>query len=166
MPARRSAARRAGTYIAFENDVALFARQLKQLGLAIPWVGSASVASTTARNLAGPALDGVYSVTDYNAAVGPRAKKYFDDFSKAYGKAPDTSSSWAYDSVLLTAEAISKAGGTEPGKIQAALRSLRNFEGTEGTYNFDDNGDGLRGYSVVRNDNGEEVFVKHIEFEK
>jgi hypothetical protein len=32
--------------------------------------------------------------------------------------------------------------------------------------NYDANGEGLRGYSVVRNDNGEEVFVKHISFDK
>jgi branched-chain amino acid transport system substrate-binding protein len=163
---RQSGADIIASYIAFENDVALFARQLKQFGISIPWIGSPSVASTTARNLAGPALYGVYAVADYDAASGPMAKKYYDDFSKAYGKPPDSSSSWAYDSVLLTAEAIKMAGGTDPAKIRDALRSIRNFAGSEGTYNFDENGDGLRGYNVVQNENGEMKFVKHIAFDK
>ena len=29
-----------GSYFTFENDMAIFARQLRQLGVTIPWVGS------------------------------------------------------------------------------------------------------------------------------
>jgi hypothetical protein len=33
----------------------------------------------------------------------------------------------------------------------------------EGVYNFDDKGDGLHGYNIVKNDNGKVVFIKHID---
>jgi branched-chain amino acid transport system substrate-binding protein len=34
----------------------------------------------------------------------------------------------------------------------------------EGTYAFDENGDGLRGYNVVKNEDGKIAFIKHIDF--
>ena len=84
---RQSGADIIGTYTTFENDTALLARQLKQFGVAVPWLGSMSVASTTARNLAGPALFGVYAVPDYDANASPSAKKFYDEFGKAYSAA-------------------------------------------------------------------------------
>src|ERR1700750_1702589 len=44
-----------GSYFTFENDLGLFGRQLRQLGVNIPWVGSASITNITAAQLAGPA---------------------------------------------------------------------------------------------------------------
>ena len=40
----------------------------------------------------------------------------------------------------------------------------RNIAGAEGEYNFDQNGDGLHGYNVVRNEKGTIVYDKHIDF--
>jgi branched-chain amino acid transport system substrate-binding protein len=64
----------------------------------------------------------------------------------------------------VLAKAIASAGSTNPDKIRAAILAIRGYEGAEGTYNFDPNGDGLHGYNVVHNDNGSWVFVKHVEF--
>ena len=36
-----------GTYFTFENDLGIFARQLRQLGVTIPWVGSPSVVAVS-----------------------------------------------------------------------------------------------------------------------
>src|SRR6201998_4686713 len=55
-----------GTYFTFENDLGIFARQLRQLGVAIPYVGSPSITNVTARKLAGPALFGTYGVEGYS----------------------------------------------------------------------------------------------------
>src|ERR1700694_1880507 len=51
-----------GTYFTFENDLGIFARQLRQLGVNIPWVGSPSVVAVSSTKLAGPALFGNYGV--------------------------------------------------------------------------------------------------------
>src|SRR5262249_8150799 len=47
---------------------------------------------------------------------------------------------------------------------RSARRSLsvKDYPGAEGPYNFDQNGDGLHSYNVVKNDNGKIVFIKHI----
>lgn len=163
---RQSGADIIASYTPLETDVAVLARQFKQFGINAPWVGSASVASTTALQLAGPALHGTFAVADYNSAANDEAKVYFDAFSKKVGRPPDYTSAWTYDSIRLIAEAVKKAGSTEPAKVREALLSLKDFKGAEGTYNFDQNGDGLRGYNIVRNDKGTIVFERHITFDK
>src|SRR5208282_927933 len=45
-----------GSYTTFDNDVAIFARQLRQLGVTTPWIGSPSIVTAGAIRLAGPAL--------------------------------------------------------------------------------------------------------------
>ena len=64
----------------------------------------------------------------------------------------------------VLALAINNAKSLEPQKIREAILSVKDYPGVEGTYNFDQNGDGLRGYNVVKNDNGKIVFIKHIDF--
>jgi hypothetical protein len=49
---------------------------------------------------------------------------------------------------------FSPAGGCE----------RRGHKGAEGEYNFDEFGDGLHGFNIVRNEKGTIVFDKHIEF--
>ncbi len=48
------------TYFTFETDLGVFARQVRQLGVRIPWVGSPSIVNISALNLAGPSLYGTY----------------------------------------------------------------------------------------------------------
>ena len=60
--------------------------------------------------------------------------------------------------------AIDNAKSLEPQKIREAILSVKDYPGVEGTYNFDQNGDGLHCYNVVKNDNGKIVFIKHIDF--
>ena len=57
-----------------------------------------------------------------------------------------------------------RAGSTDPAKIREAILATKKFPGAEGEYNFDQNGDGLHGYNIVKNDKGKIVFDKHIEF--
>jgi branched-chain amino acid transport system substrate-binding protein len=51
-----------------------------------------------------------------------------------------------------------------PGKLREAILSTKGYKGAEGEYNFDEFGDGLHGYNIVRNEKGIIVFDKHIEF--
>src|SRR5206468_8355912 len=46
-----------GSYFTFENDLGVFARQLRQLGATIPWVGSPPIVNVSPVKLPGPAPD-------------------------------------------------------------------------------------------------------------
>ena len=153
-----------GTYMTLPPDLGIFARQLRQLGVNIAWVGSPTTVVTTALKLAGPALYGSYAVSDFAADSSPTAKEFATKYEATYKSAPDFNGASTYDAVHVLALAIDNAKSLEPEKIREAILSVKGYPGAEGTYNFDQNGDGLRGYNIVKNDNGKIVFIKHIDF--
>jgi branched-chain amino acid transport system substrate-binding protein len=153
-----------GSYFTFENDLGIFARQLRQLGVNIPYVGSPSIVNVVATKLAGPALYNTYGVADYAEESSEASKtfgKMYRDVAKA---APDNQASWPYDAITILGKAMNKAGTTEPKAVRDAILAIKGHPGAEGEYNFDQNGDGLHGYNVVKNEKGNIVFDKHIEF--
>jgi branched-chain amino acid transport system substrate-binding protein len=152
-----------GSY-SLENDLAILARQLRQLGVTLPWVGSASIVTTAALKLAGPALWGTYGVADYAIDSSPEAKEFARLYTAVSKIQPDQNSAWTYDAIGVLCASINKAGSTDPGKIRDAILSTKGYKGAEGEYNFDKLGDGLHGYNVVRNEKGIIIFDKHIEF--
>lgn len=160
---RQSGADVLGTYFTFESDLGIFARQLRQLGVTIPWVGSPSITNTTALNLAGRALFGTYGVADYTVDATPASKAFGQKYESAYKAVPDNQSSWTYDAVNILGMAINAAGSLDPEKIRTAILAIKGYAGAEGEYNFDANGDGLRGYNIVKNENGKIVFERRID---
>jgi len=161
---KKSGADLLATYMTNSPDVGIFAKQLRQLGLTLPWVGSPSIISVTALNLAGDALYGTYGIADFTTDANDVTKAFTKKYKDKYGLNPDTFASWAYDSTHLLARAIKAAGGTEPEALRKAILSIKGYQGVEGNYAFDENGDGLHGYNVVKNDGGKIVFMKHVEF--
>lgn len=161
---RSSGADLLASYFTFENDLGVFARQARQLGVRLPWVGSPSIVNTTALNLGGPSLFGTYGVADFAVDASPVSKAFNAKYEAVAKSAADNQSSWAYDAVTILAKAINAAGSVEPGKIRDAILAIRGHQGAEGEYNFDMNGDGLHGYNVVRNDGGKIVYDRRVDF--
>jgi branched-chain amino acid transport system substrate-binding protein len=153
------------TFITFEPDIAIFARQLRQLGVDIAWLGSPSITTTAARKLAGATLFGTYAVADFHPEANPEARTFSEKYQTAYDTPPDFFASWPYDAVHVLARAIAAAASIDPQKIRDALLAVKGYRGVEGTYSFDKNGDGLHGYNIVRNDNGNLVVEKRIDFD-
>src|SRR6202161_3853883 len=101
-----------GTYFTFENDLGIFARQLRQLGVNIPWVGSPSVVAVSSTKLAGPALYGTYGVADYAEESSEASKAFGKAYREAYKFAPDNQSAWPYDAVTVLSVPTNKGGST------------------------------------------------------
>ena len=162
---RQAGAEVIGSYFTFENDLGIFARQLRQLGVNLPWVGSPSITNVTALKLAGPALYGTYGVADYAEEACDAARAYGKAYRDLYRLEPDNQSSWTFDAVTVLAQAINAAGKTDPQAIREALLAVKGHVGAEGTYAFDANGDGLHGYNVVQNEKGRMSFTKRVDFQ-
>jgi branched-chain amino acid transport system substrate-binding protein len=149
-------------YMAYENDVAVFARQLRQLGVRTPWIGTATITSPVVQKLAGRAMAGTYGIADFSPDANPEARAFTDKFKKMYKETPDYG--WTYDGVKIIARGLQDAKTTDADQLRAAILKLKKYKGTEGEYNFDENGDGLHGYNVLRNDGEQLHFEKHLEF--
>jgi branched-chain amino acid transport system substrate-binding protein len=161
---KKSGAEVLGTYMTVPADQAIFAKQLRQLGVNIQWVGSPTTAAVTTRNLAGEALYGTYAVADFNAEANEAAREFTQRYRERFGIYPDNFASWSYDALLILALAMNNANSTEPEAVRKAILAIKGYKGLEGTYEFDVRGDGLHGYNVVKNEGGKIVFIKRVDF--
>ena len=159
---KKSGADVIGTYMTNSQDLGIFAKQLRQLGVTATWIGSPSIVTDTAMKLASEALHGTYGIADFNPDANPEAKIFAAAYRAKYHLEPDVYSSWAYDAMYVIAAGINTAKSTKPDDIRKAILGLKNWKGVEGIYNFDENGDGLRGYNIVKNVDGKIKFVEHI----
>jgi branched-chain amino acid transport system substrate-binding protein len=131
---------------------AVAAKNMVQLGMDIPYVGSHGIANMSFIELAGDAAEGVVfpagkllapeSITD------PAQKSVTDQFiaayEAAYGGPPNTFAGHAFDALALLLNAINTAQSTEPDAIQTALNATTGFPGPDGIYNYSpENHDGI-----------------------
>ncbi|HET7327117.1 MAG TPA: ABC transporter substrate-binding protein [Nocardioidaceae bacterium] len=89
-------------------------------------------------------------------------KEYHNKYQAKYGEQPDFGPGVAYDSVLLMAQAIKKAGSTDAADIKAALEKVDGFEGVVGTYHMsptDHRGLTVEDVRMVQAKNGEFTYV-------
>ena len=152
------------SYTPFSSDAGIFATQLRQLGVGIPWIGSATLVSDSTMKLGKDALFGTYSVSDFFPGANGESKFFAAKYLAKFGRDADFYASWSYDAVKILALAMTRAKSTQPDAIRKEILAIRGFMGAEGEYNFDKNGDGLHGYNVVRNEQGKLAFVEHISF--
>jgi len=159
---KKSGATGLGTYMTFSTDLGIFARQLKQQGVQVKWVGSPSITALDGRNLAGDALYGTYGVTDFHVEASPASKAFAQAYKAKFNQDPDLYAAWCYDAVIVFAEAMKKAPDLKPENLRKAILGIQKFPGAEGEYNFDQNGDGLDHYHIVQNEKGNMVYSKTL----
>jgi branched-chain amino acid transport system substrate-binding protein len=161
---KKSGADIIGSYMTNSPDVGIFAKQARQLAVDADWIGSTSLSTETALKLAGEALWGTWVVTDFFPDANAESKAFAGRFRAKHGFNPDLYSAWSYAALYLLKHAIQNAGSTDSEAVRKALLATRGLKGIAGTYQFDANGDGLHGYTIVRNEQGKLVFIRTIEF--
>ncbi len=138
------------TYCTYGADAGIFLKQYNQFGLKATIMGSSSITSSDVRNLLGSQLNGDYGTTDYAYGQNSESVTFGKALEAAYPNVkPDIYSSHTWDAVRVLAHVLA-ADGTSHTAVQQGLLNVRNFPGAEGMYNFDKNGDGLHGYTVVK----------------
>ena len=161
---KKSGADLLATYMTNSPDVGIFAKQLRQLGVNVPWIGSASLTTDTAMKLAGEALWGTYTVADFVIDANEESKAFAKKYRAKHNVDPDLYSGFAYGAVFLIKHAIESAKSTDAEAMRQALLKTRGLKGVEGTYNFEANGDAVHGYNIVKNEKGKVAFIQRIDF--
>ncbi|MHB0975956.1 MAG: ABC transporter substrate-binding protein [Candidatus Aquicultorales bacterium] len=123
---------------------AIAAKNARQLGIEIPYVGSHGIANKKFVELAGDASEGVvFPSVKVNVPesipAGSEAGKVAEAFIKAYTdeykKAPDHFAGHGYDGINIVFEAMRKAGG-DRAKLRDEIEKTKGFVGVDGTYTY------------------------------
>ena len=118
----------------YYNDIGQIAIQARDLGMTMPLAGGDGWESPKLVEIGGKALEGSfysnhYHVDDPSPAVGQFVQKY----EERYGAKPDSLAALGYDAARVLADAIRRAGTTEPQALRDAIAATKGFQGVTGT---------------------------------
>jgi len=124
---------------AYYNDVALAAKQARELGIHQLLLGGDGWPSDNLISLAGKSLEGCLFINHLDMD-GPEAKPMRDEYKKKYGKNAELNSYMVYDALSMVVDAMQRAKSVEPAAIQKALTTT-NFKGVTGNIRIGKNHD-------------------------
>lgn len=125
------------TLLTPENLLVL--RYYRSAGMKIPLIGNYNLAVPVYMSVAKGLLDGLVFVDAWDPAK-PQVKEFIAGYTKEMGSEPYNMMGYGYDGVMLAADAIRRAGGTDKERVRQAMQATRGFKGVLGkidaTYGF------------------------------
>lgn len=123
----------------YYTEVGTIGRQARDLGIKVPLLGGDGWDSPKLFDSAGSALEGCYFSNHYAAdSPDPRIQNFIAAYKKAYnGKVPDAMAALGYDVAKILADAIKRAGTTDPEKLKDAIAQTKDFPGVTGNITLD-----------------------------
>jgi branched-chain amino acid transport system substrate-binding protein len=147
----------------YYTEVGLIVLQAKQLGINCPIFGGDGWESSSLVPIGGAALEGDYFSTHYSPQdTSPAVQNFVKEFAAKYGEIPDAMAALGYDSAMLLADAIKRAGATDGAKVRDALAATKNFPGVTGNITMDANRDASKPAVILEIKNGQFQYVKTI----
>lgn len=118
-------------------------KKMREMGMDQPVLGDNGFVSPELGKMAGAAADNVYVSSMWSAdRKDEKVQKFVENYTKAYGRAPDQFAASAYDGVYMAMDAMQRAGTTtDHKKIRDALAHMKDFKGVCGTFSFDEKRD-------------------------
>jgi branched-chain amino acid transport system substrate-binding protein len=148
----------------YYQEVGLIARQGRQIGLKMPFIGCDGWANQALLDVGGKALDGCFFTNHFSPEdQEPTVRKFVDSYRKKYGSIPDTFAALGYDAARLLAQAIRTAGTEEPIAIRDTLAKTADFQGVTGRISFDANRNASKPGLVVTIKGGHFEIAEKIE---
>jgi branched-chain amino acid transport system substrate-binding protein len=117
----------------YYQEVGVISKQTKQLGINAPLLGGDGWDSPQLWDLGGDALNGNYISNHYSVDdPSPEIQKFVAAYKAKFGNPPDALAALAYDAMMVLADAIRRANGTECTALRNAIAQTTNFKGVTG----------------------------------
>ena len=148
----------------YYQEVGLIVKQAREMGITVPMAGGDGWDSAKLPEIAGkaalenPFFSSLYSPDDDSALN----KEFVAEYKKAYNTNPDVFAALAYDSTLLIAEAIEKAGSADPAKIGEAMAKISGFKGVSGEVTFNEQHNPIKSAVIIEHKDGVQTFKTKV----
>lgn len=151
--------------VAEAQDASLLVKQMKEQGLTKPILATGAIVESHFIKLAGADSEGIYGSTEWAPGIqDPLNITFISDYTKRYpefgtpGKYPAAS----YDAVLIIADAIKRAGGTDPGMLVSALEKTKMDTLRGPNFRFDERHRGIAYVVVTQIKGGKVQVIRHV----
>ncbi|MED3653741.1 ABC transporter substrate-binding protein [Heyndrickxia sporothermodurans] len=149
----------------YYEEVGLILKQAREIGLNVPFMGGDGWDSPKLIEIGGKEATNNTYITNHYSSRDSDAK--IQDFVKAFkakykDKTPDAFNALGYDTLYLLADAIKRAGSSEPEKIQKALAETKELDLISGKMTLDENHNPIKSATILKFVDGEQKFEAKI----
>jgi branched-chain amino acid transport system substrate-binding protein len=148
----------------YYSEAALIAKQARELGITAALFGGDGWEAPQLMEIGGAALEGCYYSTHYSPEdTSPAVQNFVKNYKARFNdEMPDAMAALGYDSALVLADAIKRAGSTEPDAVRGALAATSNFMGVTGKTTIDAERNAAKPAVVVAIKYGKLNFFKSV----
>jgi len=151
----------------YYTDVALIARQARELGMKQPLMGGDGWDSAKLYEIGGKALDGSFFSNHYSPDdPSPRIQEFVTRFKARWGAVPDSLAAQAYDAGRIAADAMTRATDLSGAAIRDALAATKDYPGVTGVITIDAQHNAVKPAVVLEIENNAAKWVATVEPEK
>ena len=148
---------------AYYTEAPLIIRQARQLGITVPFVGGDGWDSPELVSVGGPAVEGCYFSNHFsNQSTDPKVVEFVKGYRAKYNTDPDAMVALGYDSLKLLADAMRRAGTTDPAKVTAAIAATKDFDGVTGKITLDEHRNPNKPAVILQVKDGKFAYVETV----
>ena len=148
---------------AYYTEAPLIIRQARQLGITVPFIGGDGWDSTELVGVGGSSVEGCYFSNHFSSqSTDPKVVAFVQAYRKKHNDEPDAMVALGYDSVYLLADAMKRAGTTDPAKVNAAIAATKDFPGVTGKITLDAHRNPTKPAVMLQVKDGKFVYVETI----
>jgi branched-chain amino acid transport system substrate-binding protein len=147
----------------YYNEAGLIAVQARELGINAPMLGGDGWDSPSLTQVAGKAMEGNFfsnhfAAEDQSTVIREFVKKY----EATHKTAPDAMAALGYDSMMILAAAMKKAGTTEGKAVRDAIAQTKDFQGVTGKITLDEKRNATKPAVILTIKDGKFDYVETI----
>jgi len=148
----------------YYTEAGLIAQQARQLGINLPIFGGDGWEAPELVTIGGKAMDGNFYSTHYSPEDKAEMVQTFVKKFKARwnNEVPDAMAALGYDSALVLADAIKRAGGTDGQKLRDALAATKDFVGITGKTTLDAKRNATKPAVIIEVKDGKFVYKETV----
>ncbi|MBI3413937.1 MAG: ABC transporter substrate-binding protein [Verrucomicrobia bacterium] len=147
----------------YYTEAGLIASQARQLGITVPLFGGDGWEAPELLQIGGAALEGCFYSTHYSPEdASPAVQNFVKKFKAKYNETPDAMAALGYDSALVLADAIKRAGSTDGAKVRDALAATKDFSGVTGKTTIDAQRNATKPAVIIAIKDGKFKYVETI----
>ncbi len=148
----------------YYGEVALIARQARQLGITAPFMGGDGWVGNSLLTVAGHSLDGSFFSSHFSAEnQDPAIQGFLKRFKEKYHVDADDMAALGYDSAMILADAIKRAGTTDEPALRNAIAATKDYAGITGKITLDANRNANKPAVVQTIADGKFKFLETVE---
>ncbi|HON33277.1 MAG TPA: ABC transporter substrate-binding protein [Synergistales bacterium] len=151
---------------AYFAEGAIIMKQAQELGVDFQIMGGDAMDNPKIVEIGGDAVEGfVHTTFPYDPSMkemNPVARRFTDNWLAKRSDDPNVNAALGYDSYMILADAIERAGSTDPEAITAALAATKDFEGVTGLTTINETHDAEKPIGIVQIKDGKKQYIATI----